>query len=308
MPLIDVGPGAIDRSSYEGYGYTLIDIDNPANETGHITSVELWFNTNATGVKVGVFYGSGASYTCRAYATIGNVTAGSKQTFAVDIAVQAGDFLGVYFATGQIEQGTGANYGYYKFGDQTGSGTKTYSSAASYAFSVYATGLGKPEAPTNVAATDGTYADKVVVTWTKSAEATGYRVYRDDVDVSGLLGDVATYNDSGAGAPDIGKAVATNGTYPDKVSLSLDGTLADGTTHTYKVTAVNGYGEGPASGTNTGYRSLGGSPTFQWQRSASVNAASFSNITGATADEYDDTVPRPMAAGAGIAASSPDIA
>src|SRR4030042_802193 len=38
--------------------------------------------------------------------------------------------------------------------------------------------FGKPSVPTNVHASDGIYTDKVQVTWTASAMATSYTVYR----------------------------------------------------------------------------------------------------------------------------------
>ncbi len=105
--------------------------------------------------------------------------------------------------------------------------------------------LTKPAAPTNVAATDGSYSDKVVVTWTKSTGATGYQVYRDGSPL-GWLGDVATYDDPGAAAPSItpGSSVASDGTSTAQVDLSLSGTgTNNGTTHTYTVRARNATGE-----------------------------------------------------------------
>ena len=150
--------------------------------------------------------------------------------------------------------------------------------------------LTKPAAPTNVAATDGTWTDKVVITWTKSTGATGYRVYRDSVDVSGLLGDVATYDDTGASAGVItpGTASATDGTSGSLVTLSIAGeSVANGTTHTYKVVASNATGNSADSVTNTGYRGVG-AITYAWQRSAADSDAAYSAIGGATTDPYDD--------------------
>jgi hypothetical protein len=54
--------------------------------------------------------------------------------------------------------------------------------------------MAAPDAPTAVAATDGTYVNKVTVTWTKSAGADGYHILRDTVDVA-TVGDVATWDD-----------------------------------------------------------------------------------------------------------------
>jgi len=148
----------------------------------------------------------------------------------------------------------------------------------------------KPAAPTNVQATDGVHADKVVVTWAKSTGATGYQVYRDGVGL-GWLGDVATYDDTGAGAPTItpGSAAASDGTIADHVALSLSGqAVNNGTTHTYKVRARSAAGESEDSGTNTGYRGHG-SLTYQWQRSLADSDADYSNISGATTTPYNDT-------------------
>lgn len=149
--------------------------------------------------------------------------------------------------------------------------------------------LTKPAAPTDVAATES-YVYKVIVTWTKSTGATGYQVYRDGAPL-GWLGDVATYDDTGADPPTItpGSAVATDGVYTDKVALSLSGTgINNGTTHTYKVKARNATGESGDSGTDTGYRDPG-QLVYRWYKSAGDSDASYSIIVGATGSTYNDT-------------------
>ncbi|MBA7604395.1 hypothetical protein ES703_11515 [subsurface metagenome] len=150
--------------------------------------------------------------------------------------------------------------------------------------------LTKPAVPTNVQATDGVHTDKVVITWIKSTGATGYQVYRNGIAL-GWLGDVATYDDTGAGAPTItpGTASASDGTQTAHVLLSLAGESANnGATHTYKVRARNATGESADSGTNTGYRGVG-ALTRQWYRSAGDSNASYSVLSGATTDPYNDT-------------------
>lgn len=147
-----------------------------------------------------------------------------------------------------------------------------------------------PAAPTNVAATDGSYTDKVVVTWTKSSGATGYKVY-EGANLLATLGDVATYDDPTAPAPTItpGTAAATDGSFNTKVALSLSGySSANGATRSYTVKATNAAGDSAASSADTGYRSVG-AITFQWQRSAADSDTSYSNITNATSVSYDDT-------------------
>ena len=150
--------------------------------------------------------------------------------------------------------------------------------------------LTKPAAPTSVAASDGTFTDKVTITWVQSTGATDYHVWRDSTDL-GAAGNVATFDDTGAGAPTItaGSAVATDGTSTAQVSLSLSGASANnGSSHTYKVVASNATGNSADSATDTGYRGVG-ALTYQWQRSASTTDANYSNIDGATASTYDDT-------------------
>lgn len=151
--------------------------------------------------------------------------------------------------------------------------------------------LTKPAAPTNVAATDGDHTDKVVITWTKSTGATGYKVY-EGANLLDTLGDVATYDDSTAPAGTIdnaGTASASDGTFLAHVVLSLAGeSTANGTSRTYKVVALNATGDSDDSTTDAGYRSVG-AITYQWQRSAADSDENFSNIAGGTTDPYNDT-------------------
>jgi hypothetical protein len=137
-----------------------------------------------------------------------------------------------------------------------------------------------PAAPTNVAATDGTYTDKVVVTWTKSTGATGYKVY-EGANLLATLGDVATYDDSAAPAPTItaGTTVASDGTSSLNIYLSLSGQSTNvGTTRTYTVKALNTYGDSAASTSNTGYRGVG---TLRngWYKSAADSNDTYSSMS-----------------------------
>lgn len=106
---IDIGNAAIDRAGqYQWAGDTIINGGNPANASGTITSVEIWAAVNLEGCVIGTFYKTnGDTLKCRASAAIGNVTAGSKQTFSgLSVAVQTGDFIGIYFTAGSIERDT----------------------------------------------------------------------------------------------------------------------------------------------------------------------------------------------------------
>lgn len=146
-----------------------------------------------------------------------------------------------------------------------------------------------PDPPTNVAATEN-QSDKVVITWTKSDGATKYQVFRDGTPL-GELGDVATHDDTGAGAPSItpGDAVAGDGGSTAHVALSLSETgTNNGTTHTYKVQAGNVAGWSGDSDTDTGYRAPG-ALGYQWQRSSGDSDADYGNIDGATSSTHNDT-------------------
>lgn len=392
---IDVGSEAIDRNSNIGTLYTQFAVDNPANATGILDTVEIWANTNMSGTKVGTFSGSGTSYDDRDYETIGAVTAGSKQTFSgLSIDVVTGDFIGYYCSSGFGESSSTGYSGVYRAsGDKFGGGANTYTINANITISLYATGettanpptvtnstgesnvtataarlnggltddggatttvkvywgdndggttagnwdnnyslgtqaegtfyhdvsslssgttyyyryyasnsyggawasstesfLTKPAAPTNVSATDGTHTDKVVITWTKSTGATGYKIYEGS-NLLDTVGDVATFDDTTAAAPTItaGSAVASDGTYMAHVALSLSGaSTSNGASRTYKVVAVNATGDSADSSTDTGYRGVG-SLTYQWQMSAGDSDASYSNLSGATSSTYNAT-------------------
>ena len=110
---IDVGSPAIDGTHYfTDTNFTLISKVNPANYSGKINSVEIYAHTSMTGCEVATFYQGAANvFTTRDSQTIGNVAAGAKRTFEVDLDVNAGDYIGIYFATGQIELNTGTNPG-----------------------------------------------------------------------------------------------------------------------------------------------------------------------------------------------------
>ncbi len=150
MAIIDIGSVAINRASYQVQGRTMLDKHNPANGTGILTSFEIFAvsGNNVTEMKVGTFYGSGTSWTYRDHESIGNVTAGSKQTFTgKNCDVSSGDYLAWHIASGQIEQSVdnpATEIAVYKLNyDAFSSGTHTLNdntSSFKLAWSVYATG------------------------------------------------------------------------------------------------------------------------------------------------------------------------
>ncbi|MBA7592052.1 hypothetical protein ES708_34225 [subsurface metagenome] len=146
--LIDIGAAASDRATSILGGYTTISLDNPANASGTITSVEIWANVNITGMRVGTFYlVSHTTYKCRDSAVIGDVTAGSKQTFpGLSIDVEAGDLIGCYWDDGKIEMDSSGFAGWYEVsGEHIDPGDEAeYSLREYYAQSLYGTGETAP--------------------------------------------------------------------------------------------------------------------------------------------------------------------
>jgi S-formylglutathione hydrolase FrmB len=96
---------------------------------------------------------------------------------------------------------------------------------------------GRPSVPTNVQASDGTYMDKVQVTWTASPGATSYTVYR------------ATQRWGTKTA----LGTTSNTTYDDTTALA-------GKIYYYYIKATNAYGTSNFSASNAGSRSEGTPP------------------------------------------------
>ena len=144
MGAIDVGNAATDRSASGTSGRHFIDSSNPANATGIITSIEVWAATDMTEFQVATLYlVSGTIYKVRAIQTIGNVTAGSKQTFPVSLAVVASDLLGCFFNIGSLEADTSGGAGiFYKAAENAYVvGEEVEYTALAWNISLYGTGV-----------------------------------------------------------------------------------------------------------------------------------------------------------------------
>jgi hypothetical protein len=103
---IDIGMPAIDRSASITSGYTEVDKNNPANISGTVNKVEIFAVTgnDMANVEVGIFYEESADHlTTRDSEFIGTVVGGPVQTFDVDLTVEAGDYIGVFWTGGRIE-------------------------------------------------------------------------------------------------------------------------------------------------------------------------------------------------------------
>lgn len=152
---IDIGAFAIDRTNTFTGPFTVVNKVNPANATGKITSVEIWANTDLANCEVATFFVvSGNNLSTRDYEPVDNgngegvVIAGSKQTFVVDLNVTVGDYIGIYYSSGQLERtisgGVGAWYStndYIPCEDTEFTGT-----SSTYTLSIYGTGATEEEA------------------------------------------------------------------------------------------------------------------------------------------------------------------
>jgi len=118
MADIDIGSACINRTSQVDSGATHIYKDNPANAAGTITKVWIWAMEAMSGVEVATFYKTnGNVFSTRGTAAIGDVPAGSAQEFAVNLEVEIGDYIGMYFADGVLELTSSGPGLWYKTGD-----------------------------------------------------------------------------------------------------------------------------------------------------------------------------------------------
>jgi hypothetical protein len=143
---IDVGSGAVTRLGSVGSGYTKIDLNNPANATGLIDTVQFFYNLNATAVTCGFLYlVSGTTYHCRSTTgSLGDFLAGSTQTVTgLSLAISTDDIMGIHETAGNIKTTDAGGLGVrYVAGNKLVLNNETnYSSIlAGYFESVYATG------------------------------------------------------------------------------------------------------------------------------------------------------------------------
>ena len=136
---IDIGCPAIDRGSSLGVR-TMVNKGNPANADGIITNVEIYACSGytLTNCEVAIFYVvSGNNLTTRDYEYIGNVVGGSKQTFAVNLDVHTGDYIGIY-ADNYLERDTSGGDGlWYVSGDKIPCTNQAFDLNSAWVVSLY---------------------------------------------------------------------------------------------------------------------------------------------------------------------------
>jgi hypothetical protein len=151
---IDIGSPAINRGSNTVYASrTHLLLENPANDTGVIDTVEIWGNRILYDTVVGTLYlDSGTDYIGRDYESIGTVASGSKQTFTgLSIDVETGDYIGSYATSGTYERDSSGYAGYRRnpSGNAWSGGSTSFATLVSGAtLSLYGTGETLASLPT----------------------------------------------------------------------------------------------------------------------------------------------------------------
>lgn len=128
MADIDVGYYGPVNNDYST-NTTVLHPQNVANGDGKITYVEIRVSGN-NAMSAGTFYGSGSTYTCRDYQSLGTVTSGAKRTISgLDIDVETGDLIGSYsYYNSQIVDDEDTSYDmFYKSGNHLSDGAQSYS-------------------------------------------------------------------------------------------------------------------------------------------------------------------------------------
>jgi len=106
---ITVGAGAANYNNARAGNNTYVEGTNAARSsgTGVITTAQFWANANIGGLRYGMFWWNAGPYVCRDSEAIGNVVAGSVQTFSgLTINVELNDKNGVYYTAGNLEMDT----------------------------------------------------------------------------------------------------------------------------------------------------------------------------------------------------------
>jgi len=157
---IDIGSAAVDGDDYWG-GNTWINGANPANESGKITTIEIYAQNGypLSNCSVGTCYlESGTNFTTRDYEKVSNgagegvVTAGSKQTFTVDLDVETGDYLCIQFDYddgGRIESTTSGTSWRIVTPLQLPTDDATFTESSNTTLSLYGTGATEEAAEDN---------------------------------------------------------------------------------------------------------------------------------------------------------------
>lgn len=134
-----IGEEAINRSGHFGEGYTIINKGVPAQASGTVKLVAIWASYSMSNVEVATFYEvSPGRYSTRDTQSIGGtIFAGSRREYNVNLDVQVGDLIGIYFTSGHIEKDVSGYSGTWSTrGDYIPCTNKSFSSYSGYCISL----------------------------------------------------------------------------------------------------------------------------------------------------------------------------
>lgn len=239
--LINIGYGDISSSNRMFSGDTFIDDVNKANASGVLTSFSFRVHSSSTlnGLKMGTFPLS--TKIVHDYENLGGgFVRGSWITVTgKNCEVAVNDALGAYFTSGSMILSKLNQFSYTEYvcyhADGFDGNSHVYSSQR-YTAAMSAAGVTVPDAPTNVSATDN-FSDKITITWTAGVgESGGHRVYRNGVDVSGIVAHgISSFDDT----PPVGTysytVKAINDAGLSDASVADNGTRVSGATHAIKL-------------------------------------------------------------------------
>ena len=284
MATIEIGVNNISATNTTyAAGDTVLN-RNPADRSGMLTQFEIYFTENATGVKIGTFYGSGTSWTNRDYETIGSVTAGAKRTYTgLDCDVSKDDRIGAYWLTGTIRRWyafQGVISYYSKPSDQFGTGTQTYSKTDYSSFFLY--GLGTTILKPTVTTGAGTSLTSSGFTGNGNITSTGGEnaTRRGVCYIQGTTGDPTTSD----------PVAYDDGDYSTGAFTKAVTGLTQATSYRVRAYAVNTSGTG--YGTTVTVTTLANAPTVTTQSATSVSHGSLTGNGNITATGGENATTR----------------
>lgn len=132
--VITVGVTPADFNNVSTANFTGVNKGATATQTGTITTIEMWVNSELSDCKVATFFLEGGDFlTARDVVTLGTVTVGEHSvsnsnpiiedsgSSPISLEIEIGDVIGIFTSAGTLERATsgGANI-WYIAGDETG--------------------------------------------------------------------------------------------------------------------------------------------------------------------------------------------
>ncbi len=164
-----IGNYIADRASAIGNNITIIEQSGSCNGTGNITTVAFWANSALDYVTVATYYLTDVdTLATRDFEYVGHVDAGSQQTAVVNLAVEEGDYLGMYIYNNDYmenDNADGSKHCWIISGNYTNTAGTIFTDTANRAISLQGWGngiLAVTDNTTEVGALTVTAGEKVI--------------------------------------------------------------------------------------------------------------------------------------------------